>query len=326
MNIGTQYLGLEVKSPVVVASCGLSCSLDNLKRFEDAGAGAVVLKSVFEEEIIFDIKRNTHVVAPINNYGVSYDYISRHVAVDSMQRYLNFVAEAKRSLSIPLVSSIHCYSYENWVTYAKQIQEAGSDALEINMSLLPYETAVGGDDVARAFNDIVLTLKKVTTLPIGVKVGAHFTDMAKFLQQLSWMGVQGITLFAKEMPLDVDIEAEEIKYGRHFSHPEELYNTLLWVTLLSKQVRCGIAASSGVYKPDDVVKLILAGAETVQVASCLYQNGLDYVRQLNDGLAQWMQSKGYDSLSQFRGKLAMKGSEKNSLQLRTQFMAHYDEI
>lgn len=326
MNIGTKYLGLDIQSPIVVASCGLTSDMEKLKVLEGSGAGAVVLKSVFEEEIIFDIKRNTHIIAPVNNYGVSYDYISQHVSDNSMQRYLDFIAETKRSLSIPVVASIHCYSYENWVTYAKLFQDAGCDALEINMSILPYEVSLSSDDVDRTFNDIVRTLKKVSTLPIAVKVGPNFTDAAKFMQQLSWMGIQGITMFNKSMLLDIDIDAQELQYGRHLSHPNEIYNTLLWVSILSKQLRCGISASSGVYSADDVVKLLLAGAETVQVASCLYKNGLDYVRQLNDGLIHWMQAKGYDSLDQFRGKLAMKSGEKNSLLMRTQFMSQYNDV
>ena len=326
MNIGTKYLGLDIQSPIVAASCGLTSNLENLKALEGFGVGAVVLKSIFEEEIIFDIKRNTHIIAPVNNYGVSYDYISQHVSDNSMRNYLNFIGEAKRALSIPVVSSIHCYSYENWVTYAKLFQDAGCDALEINMSILPYEVSLSADDVDRTFGDIVRTLKKVTTMPIAVKVSPYFTDAAKFMQQLSWMGIQGITMFNKSMLVDIDIDSQTMLYDKQFSAPSDIYNTLRWVSILSKQLRCGISASTGVYYPEDVVKLLLAGAETVQVASCLYKNGLEYMRQLNDGLVQWMQSNGYDSLDQFRGKLAMKGGEKNSLLMRTQFMDHYDDV
>lgn len=326
MDTKTKYLGLELKSPVIVGSCGLTADVDKMVEMESAGAGAVVLKSVFEEQIIHDIKRNTHMVAPIDNYGDSYEYISQHVADDSLNRHFQMIREAKQRLSIPVIGSINCFSYENWITYASKFQEAGCDALELNMAILPYETSLSADDVERTFNQVITALKKSISIPISIKVGTYFTDMAKQMQQLSWMGIQGVTMFNKSVQVDIDIEKEALCNASWLSAPGEIYNTLRWVAILSKKMRCDISASTGVYCADDVVKCLLAGANTVQVVSCLYKNGIDTLRQLHDGLCQWMQKKGYESVDQFRGKLAVQPSDKASVAMRTQFMKYFAEI
>ena len=326
MDTRTKYLGLELKSPIVAGSCGLTSDIDKLAEMEAAGAGAIILKSVFEEQIIHDIKRNTHVVAPTDNYGDSYEYIAQHVADDSLGKHFSLIREAKRRLTIPVIGSINCYSYENWLTYASKFQEAGCDAIELNMAILPYETSLSADDVERTFSQIINTIRKSVSIPVSIKVGTYFTDMAKQMQQLSWMGIQGVTMFNKSVEMDVDIENECLKNASYLSSPEQLYNTLRWVAILSKKMRCDISASTGVNTGDDVVKLLLAGADTVQVVSCLYRNGVGYLRELNDGLKAWMERKGYDNLQQFRGKLAVMPTDKASIAMRTQFMKYFAEI
>lgn len=326
MNTETKYLGLELKSPIVVGSCGLTSDVDKMVQMEQAGAGAVVVKSVFEEQIIHDIKRNTHVVAPTDNYGDSYEYIAHHVADDSLERHFSMIREAKRRLTIPVIGSINCFSYENWLTYAQKFQEAGCDALELNMAILPYETSLSADDVERTFSQIINTIRKSIELPISIKVGSYFTDMAKQMQQLSWMGIQGVTIFNKSVEVDIDIEHETMQNASYLSNHEEMYRTLRWVAILSKKMRCDLSATTGVYYADDVVKMLLAGATTVQVVSCLYKNGIDTLRELNEGLRAWMQRKGYENLAAFRGKLAVMPAEKASVAMRTQFMKYFAEI
>ena len=326
MNTKTKYLGLDLKSPIIVGSCGLTSDVDKMVEMEKAGAGAVVLKSVFEEQIIYDIKRNTHVVAPTDNYGDSYEYIAAHVADDSLGKHFQMIRDAKKCLTIPVIGSINCFSYENWLTYAIKFQEAGCDALELNMAILPYETSLSADDVERTFNQIINTLRKSINIPISIKVGTYFTDMAKQMQQLSWMGVQGVTMFNKSVQVDIDIENESLKNASFLSNPGEVYNTLRWVALLSKKMRCDISASTGVYSAEDVVKMLLAGANTVQVVSCLYKKGIDTLRELNEGLNAWMQKKGYESIDKFRGKLAVQPNDKASVAMRTQFMKYFAEI
>ena len=326
METETKYLGLELKSPIIVGSCGLTSNVEKMVQMEAAGAGAVVVKSVFEEQIIHDIKRNTHMVAPTDNYGDSYEYIAQHVADDSLERHFSMIREAKRRLSIPVIGSINCFSYENWLTYAKKFEDTGCDALELNMAILPYETSMSADDVERTFTQIINTLRKSISIPISIKVGPYFTDMAKQMQQLSWMGIQGVTMFNKSVQVDIDTESETLKNASFLSTHEDMYNTLRWVALLSKKMRCDLSASTGVYSGDDVVKMLLAGATTVQVVSCLYKNGIDTLRELNSGLQAWMKQKGYQSIKDFRGKLAVAPAEKASVAMRTQFMRYFAEI
>ena len=326
MNTNVEYLGLKLKSPILAGSCSLTANVDNLCKLEKAGAGAVVLKSIFEEQIIYDIKRNTHVYAPVGNYGDSYEYIAQHVADDSVSKHFALIREAKKQLTIPVIGSINCFSYENWLTYAKQFQDAGCDALELNMAIMPFETSLSTDDVERTFSNIVQSLKKSISIPISIKVGTYFTDLAKFMQQLSWMGIQGITMFNKSMQIDVDVEEEKLCNADSLTYPGELYNTLRLTAILSRRLRCNLCATTGVDNGLDVAKLLLAGASAVQVASCLYRNGLDYMRTLNDELKGWMERKGYESVDQFRGKLAMRSNDKASMLMRTQFMNYFADI
>ena len=326
MDTKTKYLGLELKSPIVVGSCGLTADVDKMVQMEKAGAGAVVLKSVFEEQIIHDIKRNTHTFAPTDNYGDSYEYIAMHVADDSLEKHFNMIREAKSKLTIPVIGSINCFSYETWLNYAKRFQDAGCDALELNMAILPYETNLSADDVERTYTQIINTLRKSISIPISIKVGTYFTDMAKTLQQISWMGIQGVTMFNKSVEVDIDTESETLKNASYLSTHEDMYKTLRWVALMSKKMRCDISASTGVYTADDVVKMILAGASSVQVVSSLYKNGIDTLKELNAGLQAWMQKKGYDNIAAFRGKLAVLPTDKASVAMRTQFMKYFAEI
>ena len=319
-------MGLDIESPIIAGSCGLTNDIEHLKQLEAAGAGAVIIKSVFEEQIIFDIKRNLSMMAPTDNYGMSYEYVASHVADDSLGKYFDLIREAKKQLHIPVIGSINCYSFENWMTYTQRFQEAGCDALELNMAILPYETTLSYEDVDRLFSDIINTLKKSVSIPVSIKVSQNFTDMANFMQRLSWMGINGITMFNKPLNVDIDVNTMQLHHAPSLSSPDELYNTLRWVAILCKKLRCDISASTGVHTADDVVKMLLAGAGTVQVVSCLYKNGVDYMRTLNDGLQAWMKSKGYDSVDQFRGMLAVKNNEQASMFFRTQFMKHFAEL
>lgn len=326
MNTKVKYLGLELKSPIVAASSGMTSNVENLVKLERAGAGAVILKSIFEEQIIYDIKRNTHVFAPVGNYGASYEYIAQHVADNSVSKHFELIRQAKENLTIPVIGSINCFSHENWITYAKQFQEVGCDALEFNMAIMPFDASLSADDVERTFSDIIQSVRKTVSIPISIKVSTYFTDLAKFMQQLSWSGIQGITMFNKALQLDINTDTEAICNADSLTSPTELYNTIRWTAILSNKLRCDLSASTGVTDANDVVKLLLAGANTVQVASCLYRNGVGYMADLNKGLQDWMKKKGYEDISQFRGKLALKANDKASMLMRTQFMNYFAEI
>lgn len=317
-------MGLDLKSPIIAGSCGLTADIANLRKLEELGAGAVVLKSIFEEQIVYDIRRNAHMTSMGSNYGDSYEYIAQYVAEDSMSKYFDLVREAKRSLTIPIIGSINCFSYDNWLVYARKFEEAGCDAIELNMAIYPFEVTLSTDDVERVFTNVIQSLKKSVSIPISVKISPYFTDLAKTVQQLSWMGLGAVTIFNKSLQFDVNVEEEKLCNADSLTHHGELFNTIRWTAVLCKKMRCDLSATTGVENADDVVKLLLAGAKTVQVASCLYRNGIDYMGQLNEGLRQWMEKKGYESIDDFRGKLAVKGDA--SMLLRTQFMNYFAGI
>ena len=323
-NISTKFLGLELKSPIISGSCGLTSKLDNLIQMEKAGVGAVVLKSLFEEQITFDIQKNTGFISNFD-HGESYDYIANHIEGHEIDKYMSLIIEAKKVLQIPIIASINCISYSNWVNYAKKLQDAGADAIEINFMYLPFSQNISYDDIERLFSDTILALRRSISIPIIIKVGKYFTDMAKFLHKLSWSGVNAITMFNKNINFDIDTEKEELKHTSIISDKSMLYDTLRWTALLSGKIRCDISASSGVLTGDDVVKTLLSGAQTVQVVSALYSNGVEYIKDMTDYLKQWMEKKGYKSIDDFRGKLRVNDND-NSQFVRTQFMRYYAEI
>lgn len=323
-NIETTFVGLKVPSPIISGSCGLTSNIANLVEMEKAGVGAIVLKSLFEEQITYDIQKNTGFLSQME-YGASYDYIANHVEGHELEKYYSLIREAQKVLSIPIVASINCATFSNWVSYAKKLQDAGCDALELNFMMLPFNVETSVDDVERVFDDTITAIKRSITIPIIIKVGKYFTDMAKFMSKLSWAGINGITMFNKTIDFDIDTASEKIKPASIVSAPQSLYETLRWVALLSGKLRCEISASSGIFTGDDVVKALLAGARTVQVVSSLYNNGISQIKDMNTYLKQWMDEKGYRSIDDFRGKMAVNGTD-NSAFVRTQFMKYYAEI
>lgn len=317
MHLETDYLGLHLKNPLVAGGSALTGSLDSLIQLAEAGIGAIILKPIFEEEIIYDIKRNTHEVAPTNNYGESYKFVAEQGREDAFEKYLNLIADAKEKISVPIIGSIDCYSYDNWISYAKRLETAGCDALELNVSIRPYDTSVSADDVERTFSDIVYTIKRVTSLPVAIKMVPYFTDMAKFVQQISWMGIQGISLFNRNPGIDIDLERLAIVDCDSKGLSDDLYNTMCWVSILRNKLRCDISAVASVKTTQDVIKLLLAGAGTVQLTSCLRGQNFDIIAKILGGLEDWMTNKGFDSLADFRGKLSVPSSGNAFMMMRT---------
>ncbi len=327
MNTNTKFAGLDIVSPIIVGSCGLSTTLQGLEKMYQSGAGAVVLKSIFEEQILMEIKKNTaNYSNPYETFGDSYDYIANHIETNALETHLNLVRKAKASFPMPIIGSINCSTFGNWVTYAKQFQDAGCDALEINMLYLPFNVNTSHDDVQRLFSDTVQALRRIITIPIIIKVGAYFTDLAKFLQQLSWTGISALTLFNRAASWDIDTEKREIVHGSIVGSPDDLFMPLRWTAILSKKVRCDISASGGVYTGNDAVKMLLAGASAVQVVSTLYKNGIGHIANINNELKQWMERNNYNTIDEFKGSMAMKTNDDASQFERIHFMKYFSEI
>lgn len=317
---------MDLKSPVIVGSSELSTSLGNIEKMEKSGAGAVILKSILEEEIFCSAEMKS---SNMGFYGVSgrnYDYVKEHLSGQSAGKYLEYIRSIKERFSIPVIASINCCAFGGWVNFVREIKDSGCDAVELNFFNLPCDMNASYDDTDRLYSDTLLTLNRITDLPMIVKIGNYFTDMAKFVQRLSMSGVSAINMFGRMPDFDIDINSRKILNQRTPGSSTDLSMTLMWTTLLSKRLQCDISASGGIYSSEDVIKLILAGAGTVQTVSCLYENGIEYIGTLNGGLLRWMEENGYNTLDDFRGQMAVETNSEAKQYARLHFIKGFANI
>lgn len=305
MDTSVKYLEKKLKTPIIVGSCGLASSIDDLKRMEDAGAGAIVLKTRFEEEFAYDTKRNTPIYMRTNQYGESYNYVADRLGEFNLDDYFEYLRKVKSAISIPVIGSINCISFESWINYLKRYEAAGVDAMELNIALHPYDISTTASDVERTYNQILMSVKRLTNMPIAIKLGYYFTDMAKFVQRLSWSGVLGVVLFDHEAPVGINIDTFGVEPKGYAEQSNDMSMMLRWIGALANKTKCCISASASIGGWQDVVKNLIVGATTVQVSSCLYSNGIDYITTLQKGLEQWMEQHQFDTIDSFKGRLAL---------------------
>ncbi len=318
-------MGLKLASPVVAGSCGVTGKLDNLKKLEDAGAGAVVLKSLFEEEILAEVAQTEQVMQrPGFTFPETADMDDFIEDESGMSRYLELVAGARKALDIPVVASVNCISARTWPSYAGMIEEAGAQALELNVFLMPSDTTVSDVDAfEKVYLDIVKAVRKHVSVPVSLKVSYHFTLLARTLQRFSESGIAGLVLFNRFFNPDYDLDSLSVVPTNVLSSPELLHLSLRWVAIMSGKAGCDIAASTGVHDGDGVIKQLLAGARTVQVASALYRHGVDVVSAMNARLQEWMDQHSFVDLDAFRGRFAAVRMDDPAVYDRVQFVRHY---
>lgn len=326
MNLSTTYLGLKLKNPIIVSSCGLTNSIENLIRIEQAGAAAVVLKSLFEEQIMFETDKLLNESESGYYYPEAEDYIVNYSKQNSLENYLNFIKQAKASISIPIIASINCVSSSEWTSFAKRIQEAGADALELNIFILPSDDEVEPEDNEKVYFDIIKEVRKNTNIPLSIKIGQHFSGLAKTAVKLSWEGIDGIVLFNRFFSPDIDITEMKLISANVFSSEEEYTNVLRWTAILSSKVHCDIAATTGIHSGETAFKLLLAGAKTVEIASVLYKNGIEYISVMLKDIEDIMYNDGHLNIRDIIGKMSYKKVEKPGSFLRVQFMKFFAGI
>lgn len=323
-DLSTTYLGLQLKNPIIVGSCGLTNSVEKIKELADNNAGAVVLKSLFEEQILAELSQN--IEAYNTDYPDAFDYVREYTRDNVVSEYLALVREAKKQAGIPIIASINCVSSEEWVSFAKSVEQEGADALEINISLLPSDLQKTSKDYENVYFEVLDKVAELVSIPISLKMSRYSSSLANLIARLSWTGkVAGFVLFNRYYRPDFDIENLKVHSASVFSTPEEISTTLRFVALLSERVDKDFAASTGVHDSDGVVKQLLAGANAVQVVSALYKNGAPYIAELLKGLEEWMERKSFTSINEFRGKLAYKDEDDSSL-LRIQYMKYFAGI
>jgi dihydroorotate dehydrogenase (fumarate) len=325
-DLSTSYMGLTLRSPIIAGSSGLTNSTENIRQIYEQGAGAVVIKSLFEEQINNSINKTFNQNLNNSGYPEAMDYISQYSRTNDLENYLNLIREAKKAVNIPIIASINCVSASEWVTFAKNIQDAGADALELNIFVLPSDPRKKSDQHEQVYFEILQSVMKQVKIPVSAKVSYYFTGLSNIILQLSWTGIKGIVLFNRYYSPDIDIDKFEITSGHVFSTPGEGALTLRWVAMLSDKIQCDIAASTGIHDSESVIKNMLAGAKAVQLASVLYQKGLEQIGLMNHEINEWMDRHHFATTKEFIGKMSYKEVENPAAYERVQFMKHFAGI
>ena len=319
-DLSTRYMGLELANPVIVGSSGLTGTLDRVKECEKAGAGAVVLKSIFEEQILDEVEDIKASSSSSYWHPEAEEYIREYGRHHAAEAYVDLIKAAKEAVSIPVIASIHCVSAGAWAEFAGKLELAGADGLELNVYVLPSDPKRDGRENEQVYFDVVDAVRSVTQMPMSLKIGSSFSSLSKTVVELSDKAVDGLVLFNRFYSFDFDIESEKLLAAPYLSSPDELFVPLRWVSILSSQVNCDLCASTGVHFGDGVVKQLLAGAAAVQMCSALYKNGVGHVQGVLADVEAWMEGHDYSSLKEFRGKLSRDESSDPAAYERVQFM------
>ena len=321
-DLTTKYLGLDLKSPIIVGSSELNGSVDRIKKHEAAGAGAIVLKSLFEEQILMDIDAER-----LNNMYGSFQAVENelgyYLKAHTVGNYLALIKEAKNSVNIPVIASISCVSSVEWLDFAKKVEEAGADAIEINMFILPANTDMESKVIENTYFDIANKITSTVSIPVSLKISSYISGMANFAQKLSYTRIKGLVLFNKFYAPSIDIEKEAIASGSLYSTSADNAMPLRWIGILNDKVTCDLATSTGVHTSKDVISNILVGANAVQMVSAIFEEGEDHITKMNKELSDWMDKKGYKTIEEFRGKLSQKEVKNPMLFERVQFMKYF---
>ena len=324
-NLTTKYLGLELDNPLIVGSCGLTGSVIKIKEMAESGVGAIVLKSLFEEQIEAELKQN--IDSYDTDYPDAYDYIREYTRDSAVTEYLDMISDAKKGINIPVIASLNCVTAAEWTSYAKKIEKAGADALEINVSLLPSDPKKDCSDYEQIYFDVVDKVTDGLSIPVALKMSSYSSSLAHLVSRLHWTGkVAGFVLFNRYYQPDIDIKTMEIRSAGVFSEPHEITTPLRWIALLSGMIDNDFAASTGVHDSEGAIKMLLAGASAVQVVSTLYNHGAARAGEIIAGLKTWMAANNFETVDAFKGRLSYERSEDQSHFERIQFMKHYSGI
>ncbi|MCC6132958.1 MAG: dihydroorotate dehydrogenase-like protein [Acidobacteria bacterium] len=305
MDLKTTYLGLELQHPLMPGASPMVLDFDRLRRLEDAGAAAIVMNSLFEEQIIGEEVATYHTMEM--HEGASGEASSYLPEPPDFQlgpdEYLEHVRKVKAAVKVPVIGSLNGTTRGGWLEYARLIQEAGADALELNVYELQTDFNESGERVEDRAIDVIRAIKQAVTIPVSVKLSPFYSSLSNFARQLDHTGVDGLVLFNRFYQPDINVEELEVERTLHLSNSSELPLRLRWLAILSGRVRPSLAVSGGVHTPLDVVKSIMAGAHAVQVVSALLQRGPEYIRVLRGELARFLEEHEYESLKQMRGNM-----------------------
>ncbi|MFP4542772.1 MAG: dihydroorotate dehydrogenase-like protein [Candidatus Kapaibacterium sp.] len=328
-DLTTKYMGLELKNPIIAGSSGMTDSVQNIRELERQGAAAVVIKSLFEEEIIMELNKTTYQTQrPGTLYPEIFDFFDLSEVEDTVTRYLRLIEDAKKEVEIPVIASVNCVTAREWTTFSKRFEEAGADALELNVFILPSDLNRSGEENEKVYFDVIEKVKNEVSIPVSLKISYYFSNLAQMIKKLSETGIDGLVLFNRFYSPDFDItNPNNIKIvpANIFSTPEELSTSLRWIAIMSQRSGCDLCASTGIHDGTAVIKQIIAGAQAVQVASTLYKNSKHRIQTMLDEVKSWMREHEYNSLNEFRGIMSQEKSADPAAFERAQFMKHFSE-
>ena len=322
MNLTTNYLGLELKNPIVPSAGPLSHEIGNIKAMEDAGAAAVVLHSLFEEEIEHEsLELYHHTTAHQESFAEALDYFPEPYEFKvGPEKYLEHIRKAKEAVDIPIIASLNGKSVGGWIDYAKKIEQAGADALELNIYFLASNAKVPGSEIEREYLNIVKAVKMNVNIPIAVKMHPFFSSVSWMAEQLSNVGADGLVLFNRFYQPDINLETLEVEPNVLLSTPMAMRLPLRWIAMLYGKVNADLAATSGIYTEADVIKMIMAGAKVTHMLSCLLKFGIGHIKEVLNQMVYWMEVNEYESLEQMRGSMSYKNVANPSQFERVNYM------
>ena len=325
MDLKTKYLGFELKNPIVVGACPLGTSVDSIKALETAGAAAVVLPSLFEEEIMAAAHSAMEMESAGAGFAEAGSYMPNpdgyHIGPG---QYLDHLKAAKDAVSIPIIGSLNGTSVGGWTNYSKKIEEAGADALELNTYLLPFDINETGAEVEQRTIDIVETVKKTVSIPVAVKLSPFFSSLPNLAKRLEDGGADGLVMFNRFYQPDIDIENLDVVPNLRLSTADELRLRLRWLAVLSAQTKMSLAATGGAHSAVDVIKAIMCGAHSVQLVSALLIHGPDHIGRTLEAMSFWLTDHEYTSLEQMQGSLSLSKVENPKAFARANYMKMLD--
>ena len=319
-DLSTTYMGLEMRNPIVVASSDLTLTVDGVQKCEDAGAGAVILKSLFEEQIEDEIRKARVQTLSPDDHTEADDYIRNTALHLSEDRYLRLIKDAKRSVSIPVIASLNCIRPDWWTSYAARMEDAGADAIELNIAIMPTYLMQTAREIEDIYVRIVKSVREKVDLPIAAKIGPYFSSLPHTARSLGNTGADALVLFNRFTHFDIDIENIELTQRYNYSSPDQIHLPLRWIAVLADQSGCELASASGIHDGAGVIKQLLAGAQAVQVCSVLLQKGLGIIGEMLADLESWMDRHSFDTVEDFRGRMSMELGGKPDFYHRQQYI------
>jgi dihydroorotate dehydrogenase (fumarate) len=325
-NLETTYLGLRLKNPLIAASSGITSSLERIRKLEDAGIGAVVLKSVFEEQINNEVTSYLLKDSHHTGYPEAEDYIRHYLRDNTVSKHIRLIEEVKKRIEIPVIASVNCVSSREWTSFAKEFQEAGADALELNIFYVPVDRKEPAGIIEQLYADVLQEVKRKVSIPVSVKIGLYHSNIIGMVDSLKANGARGVVMFNRFYEPDIDLDKLELTSSEIFSSPVEIRHTLRWVGLVSSQVTdIDIAASTGIHDGKAVIKQLLAGAKAAQLCSALYIHGDEVISAIEEEIKKFMKRWNFKRPEDFRGRLSYRNIPDPMVYERSQFMKYFSD-